>query len=210
MFAILYSLDSTPSMRFLVKAGLVLAAVAVVLFASRYAGPALVVDRPQHSDLIVVLAGDGGDQRYWKALSLLRAGYAPQVVVDAKRDSISYGRTPAELAGEFVKRTATGDLSGHVSVCPTTGDSTRMELRSAVPCFERFSPRAIMIVTSDYHSRRALSIARKELPRYGWTVAATDSGLLSEPKWWTDRYIAKIVFLEWQKMAWWEVVERHR
>jgi uncharacterized SAM-binding protein YcdF (DUF218 family) len=193
-------------MRFRVKAGLVICASALLLLGLRYTGPALVIDAPQRSEVIVVLAGDSDDLRYWKGIELLRAGYAPRMLLDARANSIAYGRTPAQMATEFVSRTA-ADLA--VKVCPTTGNSTRAELESAIACFPPGSPRTVMIVTSDYHTRRALSIARKFYPRYTWTTAAADNGLLSVPRWWTNRTITKNVFLEWQKLLWWELVERH-
>lgn len=196
-------------MRLLTKAALAFAVLVVAVFGLRQAGPALVINRPQRADVILVLAGDSNDQRYWRGIGLLRAGYAGQVLVDAHSDSIAYGRSPAQLQQEFIDRT-TGDLPGRVRVCPTTGESTALELKSAGACLESASARTVMIVTSDFHTRRALSVAQKVLPGYQWTVAATDSGLLSHPRWWANRRVAKNVFLEWEKLTWWEVVERHR
>jgi len=182
---------------------LVLAVVAMVLL--RHAGPFLVINQPQRSGAILVLAGDENDQRFWKAIEMLRAGYAPQAFIDARTDMKAFGRTPAELEAEFIQRTVS-ELP--VRICPTTGDSTRAEVQVAQPCFA--SSHSILIVTSDYHTRRALSIARKRLPAYSWSVAAADSGLMSTPRWWTQRVLLKSVFLEWQKLLWWECVERFR
>jgi uncharacterized SAM-binding protein YcdF (DUF218 family) len=196
-------------MRFLFKSALALAVLVLLLLAFHHAGPALVVNAPQRSDVILVLAGDFDDQRYWKAIALLRTGYARQMMINARADAVAYGRTAPELTEDFIRRTA-ADLPGRVGVCPTTGDSTLLELKSATPCLERLAPHSVIIVTSDFHTRRALSIARKQLPRYTWTATAADSGLLSHPKWWTHRPVAKDVVMEWQKLAWWEAVERHQ
>jgi len=194
-------------MRFLIKAGLAFIAIVLILLGLRHAGPALVVNQPQRSDVILLLAGDVGDTRYWKGIELLRSGYAPRMLVDARVDAVSYGRTPAELTEDFIQRSA-GGLPVHV--CPTMGTSTLQELQSAAACLQPAAPHSILLVTSDYHTRRALSVAREAYPRYSWSVAAANNGLLSAPRWWTDREIAKNVFLEWQKVAWWELVERHR
>ena len=194
-------------MRFLIKAGLAFIAIVLILLGLRHAGPALVVNQPQRSDVILLLAGDVGDTRYWKGIELLRSGYAPRMLVDARVDAVSYGRTPAELTEDFIQRSA-GGLPVHV--CPTRGTSTLQELQSAAACLQPAAPHSILLVTSDYHTRRALSVAREAYPRYSWSVAAANNGLLSAPRWWTDREIAKNVFLEWQKVAWWELVERHR
>jgi uncharacterized SAM-binding protein YcdF (DUF218 family) len=194
-------------MRFFFKAGLCLCAIVLILLGLGRAGRALVVNRPQPSDVILLLAGDEDDIRFWKGIELLRAGYAPRMLVNARADAISYGRTPAELTEEFIQRSAGGFA---VHVCPTRGSSTVLEMRSAAACLQPIAPRAILLVTSDYHTRRALSIARNSYPGYSWSVAAANSGLMSTPRWWTNREIAKFVLLEWQKVLWWELVERHR
>ena len=194
-------------MRFLFKAGLSFLAIVLILLGLHHAGAALVVNQPQRSDVILILAGDANDTRYWKGIELLRAGYAPRMLVDARADAVSYGRTPVELTEDFIRRSA-GGLSVHV--CPSRGISTLLEMQSAAACLQPIAPHTILLVTSDYHTRRALAIARKSYPRYSWSVAATNSGLLSAPRWWTDRQIAKNVLLEWQKVVWWELVERHR
>jgi uncharacterized SAM-binding protein YcdF (DUF218 family) len=194
-------------MRFFFKAGLAFCVIVLILLGLRHAGPALVVNQPQPSDVILMLAGDVNDTRYWKGIELLRASYAPQMLVDARTDAISYGRTPAELMEDFIRRSA-GGLAVHV--CPIRGTSTLQELQSAAACLQPVAAHSILLVTSDYHTRRALSIARKAYPGYSWSVAAANNGLLSAARWWTSREIAKNVFLEWQKLAWWELVERHR
>ena len=192
-------------MRFLIKAGLAFCVIVLILLGLPHAGAALVVNQPQPSDVILMLAGDVNDTRYWKGIELLRVSYASQMLVDARTDAISYGRTPAELMEDFIRRSA-GGLAVHV--CPIRGTSTLQELQSAAACLQP-TPHSILLVTSDFHTRRALSIARKAYPGYSWSVAAANNGLLSAPRWWTDRGIAKDVFLEWQKMVWWELVERH-
>jgi uncharacterized SAM-binding protein YcdF (DUF218 family) len=194
-------------MRFLLKAGLAFCFIVMILLGLRHAGQALVVNQPQPSDVILLLAGDENDTRYWKGMELLRTGYAPRMLVDARADWVSYGRSPAELTEEFIRRSA-GGLTVHV--CPSRGTSTLQELRSAAACLRPIAPHTILLVTSDYHTRRALAIARQVYPGYSWSVAAANSGLLSAPRWWTDRQIAKNVLLEWQKVVWWELVERHR
>jgi uncharacterized SAM-binding protein YcdF (DUF218 family) len=194
-------------MRFLFKAGLWLFAIVLIMLGLLHSGPALVVNQPQRSDLILLLAGDVDDTRYWKGIELLRTGYAPRMLVDAHAHGVNYGHTPVELTEDFIRRTA-GGLA--VRVCPTQGISTLQEMQSAAACLQPIAPRTILLVTSDYHTRRALEIARKVSPGYSWSVAAADSGLLSVPRWWADRKIVKDVFLEWQKVVWWELVERHK
>ena len=195
-------------MRFLIKAGLAFCAIVLILLGLCHAGPALVVNQPQRSDVILLLAGDVNDTRYWKGIELLRTGYAQTMLVDTRSDIVAFGRPVAELMEDFIRRSA---IDVPVLVCRVTGDSTLEELQSAyAACIKHTALHSVLLVTSDYHTRRALSIARKIYPQYTWSAAAANSGLLSAPRWWTDREIAKNVFLEWQKVVWWELVERHK
>ncbi|HJU12425.1 MAG TPA: YdcF family protein, partial [Candidatus Binataceae bacterium] len=103
-----------------------------------------------------------------------------------------------------------GDLAGRVHVCPIRADSTRGEAEYIRACLERLHPRSVLIVTSDYHTRRALSIARRMMPQYRWSVAASSDPASFGPQWWKHREWAKINFLEWQRLLWWELAERWR
>ena len=153
-----------------------------------------------------MLAGDSNDVRYWKGIELLRAGYAPAMLVDVRSGEIIFGRPMTAQTEEFIRRSASGLK---VLVCQTGGDSTLEELQSANACIQPHARHGALLVTSDYHTWRALSIARKVYPQYTWSAAAANNGLLSDPQWWKRREVVKNVLLEWQKLAWWELVERH-
>ena len=177
----------------------ILGAIGAVLLARL-----LVVNAPQRSDVILVLAGDRGDWRYQEGLDLLHEGYAPYIVLDADAAYKKYGESWVELATEFVDRTA----PGHSSVCPITGDSTDIEAHEAAPCLARLNPHSVLLVTSDFHTRRALSIFRKRLPQYHWSVAAAPDPDFSDPQKSGYRERAKIAVQEWQKYVWWKLVEQ--
>ena len=68
----------------------------------------------------------------------------------------------------------------------------------------------ILIVTSDYHTRRALSIFRHELPGRSFSVAAAYDPAEFGTLWWTHRQWAKILFDEWIRLVWWNAVDRWR
>jgi uncharacterized SAM-binding protein YcdF (DUF218 family) len=187
--------------------GVLLAVAAVALAAC--SASFLVVNSPQRSDALVVLGGDAADQRYWRAIELLRSGNARDMFVDARADEIIWGRTAAEHTAEFIRESA-GDLSGHVHVCAIRANSTRGEADDIRSCLEPLHLHSVLIVTSDYHTRRALSIARHVMPQYQWSIAATTDDQTFGRQWWKRRTWAKTNFLEWQRLAWWEVVERWR
>ncbi len=189
----------------LLLAGIGLVAAAVFLWRSGYW---LVVNRPEKSDVIVVLAGDDDDVRYWHALQLLRGGYGQYLLLDASSDWVKYGRRPADAAADFVRSSA-GDLAARAGVCPIQGDATFLEAKSVGRCLEPLRPRSVLLVTSDYHTRRALSILSHELPQYHWSVAAARDPVYGE-RWWQHRAWAKLWFSEWQRTIWWNLVDRWR
>jgi hypothetical protein len=170
-------------------------------------GRLLVVDRPEKSDIIIVLAGSNSGVRYEYALGLLRAGYGRELLLDASADLSIYGRTHAQLAEQFAGAEA-GPLAPHVHVCPIYGDSTALESKSVANCLAKFPARDALLVTSDFHTRRALSIFSHWLPQFRWSVAAAPDPYFFGSSWWQKREWAKTNLLEWQRLLWWELVER--
>jgi uncharacterized SAM-binding protein YcdF (DUF218 family) len=75
-------------------------------------------------------------------------------------------------------------------------------------CLQPLNVHRVLIVTSDYHTRRALSIYSRRLPQYQWSVAAARNPAQFGNAWWTDREWAKVAFDEWSKLIWWEAVDR--
>jgi uncharacterized SAM-binding protein YcdF (DUF218 family) len=188
--------------------GAIIAAGAILLMVQ--SGAYLVVDHPEKSDAIIVLAGDRNDTRYWRGIDMLRAGYGRQMIVDASTERM-YGRTNAEHAADFVARTS-GELAPQISVCTVKNDSTVLETTDVAGCLARLQPlpHKALLITSDFHTRRAVSIFGKRLPQYHWSVAAAhDDSFFGQP-WWKKREWAKINITEWQKLLWWELWERWR
>src|SRR5579863_1374216 len=130
-------------------AGSVLA-VLFVLGAAR-AGSFLVVDDPRPSDIIVVLAGET-DHRPLRALELLDQGYAKRVLIDVPTDARIYTYTELELAQKYVQ---TLPQSASVIICPSEGLSTKSETADVEKCLAREKGDRVLIVTSDFHTRRA-------------------------------------------------------
>src|SRR5579863_5496989 len=187
---------------------LVLALCALVWFV--LPGGQLVVDKPEKSDAIVVLAGSEADSRYWHALELLRAGEAQHLVLDAV-DGVTFGHSLIDLARAFVARTA-GANASQVTVCPVEGDSTKDEAPQVGACLLTLhpTPHTVMLVTDEYHTRRALSIFRNRLPQYRWTAAAARNPAIFGLPWWKHREWAKTYLTESEKVLWWELFDRWR
>lgn len=186
-----------------------LAFAALLLVFALLAGRLLVRDAPQKSDVIVVLAGDSFDERYDRGLGLLRAGYGQHMFIDVNSEHHLFGRRMTDYAAEFLGRD-TGDIRSLVSVCPFSEDSTVTESRYVASCLAPLHPHKVLLVTSDFHSVRALSVFKSRLPQYEWSVAAATDPDMFGLKWWQRREWAKTTFLEWLKVAWWNLIDRWR
>ena len=181
------------------------AAVLLVLFALN-AGSLLVEDDPKKSDVIVVLAGET-DSRPAHALELLDAGYARRVVIDVPAGARIYQWTEVQLAEKYAQQLP---QAAAVSVCPCQGLSTRDESHDVEKCLAEQPGANVLLVTSDSHTRRALSIFRHELRGRSFSVAAAHNPTHFGTRWWTHREWAKTCLDEWMKLVWWNVVERWR
>ena len=168
------------------------------------AGRILVVDAPQPSDLILVLAGET-DHRPEHALELLHQGYAKHVLIDVPADANIYEFSQLHLAEQYVHSLPE---SASVRVCPIHGLSTREETHDVAKCLTAQDGTRILIVTSDFHTRRALSIFQHELPDKSFSVAAAYDTTEFGSRWWTHRQWAKTCLAEWVRTIWWNAVER--
>jgi len=185
-------------------AGAVLGCLLVI--AAAKAGSFLVVDAPRHSDVILVLAGET-DRRPERALQLLAQGYARRIVLDVPANIKIYEFTQIQLAEKYVH-----DLpqAASVSVCPIDGLSTKDESKDAEKCIAREGARSVLIVTSDFHTRRALNVFRREIPGHEYSVAAARDETQFGVRWWTHRQWAKTFVNEWLRVIWWKAVDQWR
>jgi uncharacterized SAM-binding protein YcdF (DUF218 family) len=188
---------------------LVCLVVAGVVWLVGNSGRMLVIEQPKKSDAIVVVEGDRDDVRYWRGMELLRAGYAPALLLDASHDTSIYGRKRTDLAAQFIQSTA-GAFRDHVLVCPIAENSTLAETKYVRRCLEKQGARSVLLVTSDYHTRRAYSIFTHRLPQYQWSVAAAHDNYVFGENWWLNREWAKTALMEYQRLFWWELAERWR
>ncbi len=183
----------------------ILIAVLLLLLLSQ-AGSFLVVDNPQHSDAIVILEGSGNTPGYARALDLQRDGYAPKVFLDASVTEAIYAHLEAELAKQFLDRNS----DRTTEICPTMGDSLFTEVVDVQRCLNRIGARSAILMTSDFETRRSLSIFRARLPQYRWSVAAASTPYHSAEAYWKHRGWAKTVVEEWEQFLWWKLFDQRR
>jgi uncharacterized SAM-binding protein YcdF (DUF218 family) len=164
----------------------------------------LVVNHPEKSDAIVVLAGETS-LRPARAVELLRQGMAPRVLLDVEAGERVFDQTLTGIAQRYIDGLPKAYL---MSVCAIEGRSTTGETADVERCLQPLGAHRVLIVTSDYHSRRALAIFSRRLPQYQWSVAAAHNPAAFGDAWWTHREWAKTTFDEWTKLIWWEAVDR--
>ena len=184
--------------------GLLLVVILVAL--ASQAARFLVVDQPEKSDAIVVLAGET-NVRPARALELLRQGVAPRVLMDAETRDLIYDQRLTDIAQKYVSGLPEAN---RVSVCSVVGFSTNAETDDVSRCLQSLGAHRVLIVTSDFHTRRALMIFRHRLPQYQFNAAAARNPAQFGEAWWTNREWAKAAFDEWSKLLWWEAVDRWR
>jgi uncharacterized SAM-binding protein YcdF (DUF218 family) len=184
---------------------IIIAIVVCIAFASQ-AARLLVVDDPVKSDAIVVLAGET-NARPAHALDLLHEGLAQHVFLDTERGSLIYDELLVDIARRYIEAR---DDANRVSVCAVFGSSTFAEVDDASRCLQAIGAHRVLIVTSEFHTRRALMIFRHRLPQYEIHVAAAHNPFQFGEKWWTNREWAKTTFDEWIKMTWFEIADRWR
>jgi hypothetical protein len=170
------------------------------------AGRILVTDSPEQSDVILVLAGET-DHRPARGLELLDQGYAPRMMVDVPAASRLYNVSETDLARNYIK---TLPEASAIDICPIEGLSTRAETHDVERCLRGTPSSHVLIVTSDFHTRRALSIFHHELSGRSFSIAASHDDAQFGIRWWTHRQWAKVCLEEWIRFVWWNAIERWR
>ena len=181
-------------------------ALALILLLSTTSGAFLVVNNPQHADVIIVLAGET-DRRPSRGLELLSQNYAPKMLLDVPAVAKIYDLSLADIAREYVQHLP---QKNSVTICPIVGLSTKAEAHDVATCLRALNVHSLLVVTSDYHTRRALSTLQHELPEYEIHIASVSDLQQFGVRWWKHRQWAKMNFEEWLRLVWWEVIDRWR
>ncbi len=192
-------------------------AIFILIFTS--AGRFLVVeDEPAEADIIVVLMGSPGE-RMLQAYDLYEAGYSKRIVMT---DTYSPGSDALAERGIHLKNTTDlaieigielGVSPEDISVIPEIARSTGDEAVAVRRYIESESNiDTIILVTSDYHSRRSRAIFRRsfsklENPVELIVLPGKYSGFNAE-SWYTDRESAKRVVMEYTRLLHFLIWER--
>lgn len=166
-------------------------------------GEFLVVSDPDcRGEVALVLGGDGGGWRLLKAASLVREGRAGKVLLNDPGGG--YGNSATEAAMDFAERHGY-EKALFVSL-PLRAKSTKSEAAETAQELQKRGIHRFILVTSDFHTRRATRIFRRTLQATDvafCTVAASTPWLRAD-RWYATRTGREIVLTEWSKtMANW-------
>jgi uncharacterized SAM-binding protein YcdF (DUF218 family) len=151
-------------------------------------------DPPRKCDVIFVLAGDWGGNRVMKAAELVRQGYAPVAIVSGPE---IYDIHECDLA--IAKAEHAGYPASYFIAFPHSATSTVAEVRDAIPLLRGRGVKHVLVVTSDFHTRRAGTIFRSQMPDIDFDMVAASDSHFSPHGWWHDREGEKTFAFEWMK-----------
>ena len=163
-------------------------------------GRALVVDDgPAKADLAVVLGGDLSGGRIAAAGELIRKGYVPAALISGP-DGL-YDRHESDFEIAYAVRL--GYPAKWFIPLPHEAHSTRDEAVVVLKDLHRRGVHSILLVTSDFHTRRAARIFRAAERAQDADIAirsvAVHGKAFQPDSWWKSREGREVAFLEWTK-----------
>jgi uncharacterized SAM-binding protein YcdF (DUF218 family) len=154
-------------------------------------------DGPRKTDAIVVLGGDEFGTRAVKGAELAQAGYAPYVLVSAPTALLG---NESDATIEYAKRKGfSAALFRPTVLPPDAAESTRTEATYLGNYLKKNGVRSILLVTSNFHTRRAGNLWRHANPWLNIAVVAAPDKYFTPETWWKSRGGKKTFLLEWMK-----------
>jgi uncharacterized SAM-binding protein YcdF (DUF218 family) len=179
---------------------LVLLGLLGVLYVARHpllrlAGQFWVVDEPATpSDALIVLGDDNyAADRAFRAAELYRAGVAPVVVASGRML-----RPKVSLAGIMERDLESyGVPAGSIVKLEHRAQNTREEAVEAARLVQSRGWKRVLVVTSNYHARRARFIFRRILPsNVSVRVSGARDSEFDPSRWWETRQGQKLFLTE--------------
>ena len=152
-------------------------------------------DAPQKADAALVLAGDGWGYRMLTAAQLASDGFVPKVLVSGPDGA--YGLHECDLAIPFAVKH--GYPESYFVHMEHSARSTLAEAQTVLPMIRRMGIKHIIVVTSNFHTRRAGAIFRKLAPDLTILVVAAPDENFTPDGWRHNREGQKTFLVEWEK-----------
>jgi uncharacterized SAM-binding protein YcdF (DUF218 family) len=171
----------------------------------RFVAESWIVEDPLgKADALVVLSDDNFyADRATRAAELLREGKAPLIVASGRR--LRPNASIAELMEhDLIER---GVPKDKIVRLPQDADSTKEEAETVLKFAKERRWRSVIVVTSNYHTRRARYIFRRVFPQgIAISIASARDGDFDPQHWWEKRKSTKRLTREFAGMivAVWE------
>ncbi len=153
-------------------------------------------DPPRKADAAVVLGGDEFGARIVKAAQLVQAGYAPYVLVGGPTTLLGH---ESDMTIEYAARQGFPPALFRAVSFPTEVDSTRSEAVYVGNYLKKNGVHSILLVTSNFHTRRAGVLWREVNPWLDIAVEAAPDRYFTPDSWWKSRPGKKTFLYEWLK-----------
>jgi len=177
----------------------------------RFGGDLLIASDPlpKHSQVAVVLAGSSNaeEARRAEALRLLEQGVVDHVLLHVGK-VWSWGQWLPDVVRRYIHGTYGNGIAQQVFLCEmlTTVDGTADEALGLRQCLEQHGWRSVIVVSSNYHTRRVRLIWEAALaganPPFRFWLRGVPDGDFEARGWWHKRRYAKTWLLETAKLVW--------
>jgi uncharacterized SAM-binding protein YcdF (DUF218 family) len=164
---------------------------------------------PEHVDAAVVLQGSIASEnaRTAAAMALLQRGSANRVAISVPREFYWEEEIPP-IARPYLERKYGAELAERVDFCNTEPDvtSAQQEAQALSTCIQEHGWKSIVLLTSNYQSRRVRMIWRRTLGKRDTSFYVSVEGV-SDPDyqprgWWRQRVYAETWLKESAQLAW--------
>lgn len=151
---------------------------------------------PVKAEAAIVLAGGWTGERVLKGGELVRQGFVPYVLLSGPRGY--YERPECDYAIPFAQDHG---YPAQSFVCvPMKAFSTMEEAAEMIREVRRRRLKRVLLVTSDFHTRRARAFFHKEAPEIEFIPVSTPVKTFDLTRWYQTREGWKTVVLEWTKL----------
>ncbi|HEV2304704.1 MAG TPA: YdcF family protein [Candidatus Acidoferrales bacterium] len=163
---------------------------------------------PSHADGAIILQASviSEEARIAGAVRLLQRGVVDHIILSIPKTGYWDLSFPS-LARTYLEKHYGHDIASQFQFCETVNvDSTEQEAMAMMPCVQQRHWRSLIVVTSNFHSRRAGLIWRRtwkhvQPPVQMW-VDGVDDPSFQPASWWRHRRYAKTWFFESSKLLW--------
>jgi uncharacterized SAM-binding protein YcdF (DUF218 family) len=191
--------------------GFVLIAIGLLGCVLRWGDRLLIADDPVpvRADAAVVMQGSiiGENVRIAGAVQLLQQGTVGSMLISVPKESY-WGQAVSPIARNHIEKKYGHEIASRTDFCESTSevDSTGQEAAVLIGCIRERGWNSVILVTSNFHTRRAGMIWRRMLRAQNSTIRlyvhAVDDPEFRAAGWWRDRRSAKTWLTELTKLFW--------